>query len=510
MDASEFERVQSMFGFIMERLGTQAILAELIGEVERVLLQRPIMVQRAEALLRSAAKALETVTEEDATVRIARHWIGALRGPSVVSQSHPPDGYAEALAACDYDYLTAEAGVFGASMNETGLVSAQHATLIRHLVDIAPDLLALALALNDVGKASIEAFAEQVAEFIRFAILPQTARTIYGLSRLLNAGTLFQRPVLPGLRRIMRLQINPEVAGELQAASGLQDPPSANVLLLAGTISVLGQPRGVDQGQNPTCQSARAISLWAQNDIGYLLEVIAYAAREDDLIADFEGQIIYSNAMSTGMAKELHTELDTVSLLLTPHIDRIYVEMGRRTIGREGDGHRWVNPEQHGWWVNRGFAQLIHIASGSIQDLDGFARLFYSAYHPAYNGGRDLVYAQPCGIASTNTNGQYVGWHAIAIQRVARDQHDNWRVYFYNPNRDKNQNWGQGIVTSTNDANELEGESSLPFGQFLSRLYVFHYKPSELGDPEAVPADDIAEVRALVVEGWGQNFGWIE
>jgi len=83
-------------------------------------------------------------------------------------------------------------------------------------------------------------------------------------------------------------------------------------------------------------------------------------------------------------------------------------------------------------------------------------------------------------------------------------------VYFYNPNRDKNQNWGQGIVTSTNDANELEGESSLPFGQFLSRLYVFHYKPSELGDPEAVPADDIAEVRALVVEGWGQNFGWIE
>lgn len=510
LDDGALARVQALFRFILDRIGTHAILAELISEVERVLQQRPIMVERAESLLRSAEKALEQAIEEDPTVRIARHWIAALRGPSALSQGNSVQDYPGALADCDYETLTAEAGVFGASMNETGLVSAQHADLLRHLLDAAPNLLALALALNDVGKASIEAFMTQVAEIIRFAVTPQTARTIYGLSRLLNAGTLFSRPVLPGLRRIMRLEIHPEVAAELQTGSALSAPPSANVLLLAGTLSVLGQPRGVDQGFNPTCQSARAISLWAQNDIGYLLELIAYAAREDDLIMDFEGQVLHAGALSTGMVKELHNELDTVSLLLTPHIDRLYVEMGRLTIGRPGDGHRWVNPELHGWWVSSGFAQLIDIAHGAIHAFDAFARLFYSAYHPLYNGGRDLVYAQPCGIASTDASGAYLGWHAISIQRVGQDPDGQWRVYFFNPNRDKGQNWGQGIVTSTNDADELEGESSLLFEQFLSRLYVFHYKPSELGDPDAVPAELVGSVRELVVNGWGVRFGWSE
>jgi hypothetical protein len=510
LDSGALERVQSLFGFILSRIGTQAIIAEVLAEVERVLLQRPIMVERAESLLRSAEKGLEQFAGEDTTVRVARHWIGALRGPSVLAQTYSAEAYSSALAECDYESLTAEAGVFGASMNETGLVSAQHADLLRHLVDMAPDLLPLALALNDVGKVSIEAFASQVAEIIQFAIVPQTARSIYGLSRLLNAGTLFSRPVLPGLRRIMLLDIDAEVASELQAGSEWQHPPSANVLLLAGTLSVLGRPRGVDQGFNPTCQSARAISLWAQNDIGYLLELIAYAAREDDMVVQFEAKTLCSSELATGMAKELHTELDTVSLLLTPHIDRLYVEMGRLTIGRPGDGHRWVNPELHGWWVSRGFAQLIDIANGAIHDLDGFARLFYSAYHPLYNGGRDLVYAQPCGIASTDTTGVFLGWHAISIQRVAPDPDGRWRVYFFNPNREKGQNWGQGIVTSTNDADELEGESSLVFEQFLSRLYVFHYKPSELGDPDAVPSELVEPVRELVVNGWGVQFGWSE
>lgn len=509
-DTAEFERVQAMFAFILARIGTQTILSELIDEVERVLQPRPIMIQRAESLLRSAEKALQQATGNDDTVAIARHWIAALRGPSELAQTVSTTAYRGALVDCSDDQLSVEARVFGASMEQTGLVSAQHADLLGRLLDTAPDRLPLALALNDVGKASIARFAEPVAELIRFAIRPQTARSIYGLSRLLNAGTLFQRPVLLGLRRLMQLDIHPEVAGELQAASEWQQPPSANVLLLADTLSVLGQPRGVDQGQNPTCQSARAISLWAQNDAGYLLEVIAYAARENDLLMHFEGQAIHARDLSTGMVKELHTELDSVSLLLTPHIDRIYFDMGRRTIGRQGDGHRWVNPEQHGWWVRRGFAGLIDVASGAIQHFEDFARLFHSAYHPLYNGGRELVHAQPCGIASTDAMGAFIGWHAIAIQRVGQDQHGQWRVYFFNPNRDKHQDWGQGIVTSTHGADELEGESSLTFEHFLSRLYLFHYEPSELGEPSRIPADSIARVRELIGNGWGANFSWAD
>lgn len=509
-DTGESERVQALFAFLVARIGTQAILTELLDEVERVLLTRPIMIQRAEALLRSAENALQQTAADDETVAIARHWIAALRGPSALSQAESAAAYADALARCDTDQLSAEASVFGASMDQTGLVSAQHADLLRYLVDTAPDQLPAALALNDVGKVSLAAFAESIAEIIRFAIQPQTARSIYGLSRLLNAGTLFQRPVMPGLRRLMQLDIDPAVADELQSASEWQQPPSAHVLLLAGTLSVLGQPRGVDQGHNPACQSARAICLWAQNDIGYLLELIAYAAREDDLVMLFEGQPIHARDLSAGMVKELHTELDSVSLLLTPHIDRIYFEMGRRTIGREGDGHRWVNPEQHGWWVNRGFAGLIDVASGAIQHFDDFARLFHSAYHPLYNGGRQLVYAQPCGIAATDAMGAFIGWHAIAIERVSQDPYGQWRVYFFNPNRDKQQDWGQGIVTSTHDAGEFEGESSLTFEHFLSRLYLFHYKPSELGDPGSVDPDAVARVRELVSNGWGTHFNWAD
>ena len=84
-----------------------------------------------------------------------------------------------------------------------------------------------------------------------------------------------------------------------------------------------------------------------------------------------------------------------------------------------------------------------------------------------------------------------------------------WRVYFFNPNRDKGQNWGHGIHTSTHDAGEWEGESSLPFEQFLMRLYVFHYKRSELGDEHLVPAQTVTEILDGIAVSWGGERDWI-
>ena len=501
-------RVRTLFEFILERIGAATILNALVIEVERVLLQRPIMIQRAEALLRAADRATAELPEDDAAATRARSWIHALKGPSRLSRAGSRDDYVAALAALDTNALAEEAQTFGDAMARTGLVSAQHADLLCHLVDRAPELVGPALALNAVGKVSLGAHQTLISELIKFAIRRETARSIYGLSKLLEQGMTFIRPVLPGLRRLMVLAINPEVAATLREASEWTDPPDANVLLLAGTLSVLGQPRGVDQGLNPTCQSARAISLWAQNDVGYLLELIAYAARENDLVLQFEGLNIRASELTFGLATDLHTELDPVSLLLTPHLDRIYMEMSRHTIGRIGDGHRWVNPELHGWWVHRGFGELIDTASGTVTRCDEFIRDFHAAYHPLYNGGRDLVYAQPCGIATTNHQGALVGWHAISIQRVAFDPAGEWRVYFFNPNRDKEQNWGQGIVTSTHDHGELEGESSLPFEQFLARVYVFHYKTRETGDPSRIPADAVARVRRRIAESWAADMPW--
>lgn len=514
-DKSASERVRQMFELILEKLGAGGILESLIEEVERILLQRPIMVQRVEALLRSARQALEQTNDSDDALAgdaavDARGWINALHGPTALARDCEIDAYAAALADLSPDALATEARTFGRTMSETGLVAFQHADLLRHLVDAAPELLPEALALDAIGRVSLDTHQVLISDILRFTIWWETARSIYGLSCLLNAGKLFIPPVPPGLRRLMVLNIDEEVAEELRESSEWVDPPNANVLLLAGTLSVVGQPRGVDQGHNPTCQSARAISLWAQNDVGYLLELIAHAARDNEVVTHFEGKSIRSRELHNGVAKELDRELDPVSLLLTPHLDRIYFEMGRYTIGRAGDGHRWINPELHGWWVQRGFAELIDTNTSSIRDCDHFIRLFYAAYHPLYNGGRDLVYAQPCGVASTNYNGEFVGWHAISIERVGRDPEDVWRVYFFNPNRDKGQNWGQGVVTSTHDHGELEGESSLPFEQFASRLYVFHYKPRETGNPDDVSDDTVALVRHAIATSWAARFAWTE
>ncbi len=503
--------IQRLFGLLTDRLGSHGILASLAKEAERVMLQRPIMLQHVEAILHAAERSLPADPSEldDEDEALARLYVEGLTGPTRLSRQYTDAAdYAEALEGLDAAELEAEAHRFAESMRRTGLVAPQHAVLLRFLVDRVPELVPEALWLSTTGYASFETHRELVDELIRVAVWPETARSVYGLHGVLERGILFFRPVAPGLRRLIVLPVMDQVAERLQAASGLAAPPSANALLLAGTLSVLGQPRGVDQGHNPTCQAARAISLWSQNDMGYLLELIACAARDDELVMHFEGAEIRSGELSFGLATELHTELDPVSLVLTPHLDRIYMEMSRRTIGRGEDGHRWVNPELHGWWVHRGFAAAIDEITGAVHDYDRFVREFYASYHPEFNGGRDLVYAQPCGVATTNHNGEFVGWHAVAIQRVARDPRGAWRVYFFNPNRDKEQNWGQGVVTSIAHNNEWEGESSLLFEDFVSRLYVFHYNVNEEGDPESVPDVVVAGIRQAARTTWAAEREW--
>lgn len=57
-------------------------------------------------------------------------------------------------------------------------------------------------------------------------------------------------------------------------------------------LQVLGQLLGVGQGANPTCQSARAITMWAQSDPDYLLHLVTQAARIDTAMMHFEGHAI--------------------------------------------------------------------------------------------------------------------------------------------------------------------------------------------------------------------------
>lgn len=75
-----------------------------------------------------------------------------------------------------------------------------------------------------------------------------------------------------------------------------------------------------------------------------------------------------------------------------------------------------------------------------------------------HNGNQPLIHPQPAGIAVTDSAARFIGWHAITILRVTLDQTDQMRVYFYNPNNDSGQNWGDGVTVSTAGHGERFGE----------------------------------------------------
>jgi hypothetical protein len=233
--------------------------------------------------------------------------------------------------------------------------------------------------------------------------------------------------------------------------------------------------------------------------------MVVWAARDDEIIMHFEGKAISSQDSLSGLASHLPMDLDPVSLILVPHLDRIYAEMGRCCIDREGDPHRWVNPEFHGWWCGRGFSINVDVASGKLMQLEVFLRHFYASYHPYYNDNQPLIHPQPAGIAVTDSALRFVGWHAITILRVTLDPNSVMRVYFYNPNNDSGQNWGDDIQVSTSGNSERFGEASLPFEEFASRLYIFHYDPLEPGQFALVKSEELQRVIDRIHRSWGAS-----
>jgi hypothetical protein len=320
---------------------------------------------------------------------------------------------------------------------------------------------------------------------------------------LLERGILYMPPIAPSLWRQITLALSPQTANNLALVFGPTHPP--RVFLLAGVISVLGQPLGVGQGNNPTCQSARAISMWSFNQPDYLLHLIAQAAHSDNIMMHFEGHPIVSSQVPLGMVRSIPLDNDPVSTLLVPHLDRIYNEMGRLCADRGEDPHLWINPEFHGWWVGREFAIAVDINTGKLKSFDTFVRHFLASYHPFYNGNQPVLHPQPAGLAVTDSTGEFVGWHAITLLRVALDQGSTMRVYFFNPNNDSGQNWGHGVEVSTQGNGERFGESSLPIDQLASRLYIFHDDP--LAEPKlaGVPEEQVIAIREMATHSWASD-----
>ncbi len=490
---------------LAERIGYEQIIDKLIDEIWRILRQRPIQVEPVRRMITQIAVCqLNPEIDLGVSGQGADRLVSSLYGPTQACREDPGvEIYRQRLEGMDDSALQGEAIGFARAMHDTGLVSPYHTALLRHLIDRNDYLLAEALGLSSTGRDCLLCYRQLIHALIDRAVLPATAQAVYGLALLLERGILYQPPVAPAMWRQISLPLSAWSRERFRLAYGDETPAEAR--LLEGVLCMLGQPLGVGQGNNPTCQSARALSMWAYNDPDYLLQMVAWAARDDEIIMHFEGQPISSMESGSGVARELPFDLDPVSLLVVPHLDRIYAEMGRRCSGREGDPHRWVNPEFHGWWAGRGFRINVDVATGKLLDLEDFLRHFYASYHPFYNGNQPVIHPQPAGVAVTDSAARFIGWHAITILRVALDPAEIMRVYFYNPNNDSGQDWGDGVQVSTADNGERFGEASLPFEQFASRLYIFHYDPLERGELARVSREELDRVIGHVHRSWGAD-----
>lgn len=512
MRPAAYERAHRLFALLESELTLRGLGVELVAEIRMLAAQRPIQVSRMRSMILHVGDIVDG-GELDSVRGDLEPYLRAAHGRSLLSPSGnvEPRVYRELLSKASTDALREEASCLAEALRSTGITHPNHAVLLRTLTRKEPSLVGDALGLNDVGRAELSQNEEFALQLIRLAVYPETVDSIYGLAQVLERSLLSRPTVAGGLRRLVDLAIEPTARRSLVSREARDAGLSANAILLAGALSVLGQPLGVGQGQSPTCQAARGISLWAQHAPNMLLDLIVSAARDGVVELDFEGLRIASNQIEGGVAGGVFDDtLDPVSMVLVPHLDRLYDELMRRASLRGEDPHRWVNPALYGRWVQAGFVSAIDVITGRVTGYAGFIRKFFATHHSSYNDGNDLVYPNPVGILVTDVHGSLLGPHAVSLQRIDRSPDGELRAYFFNPNNEGRQDWGFGVKPTVSGEGERHGESSLPFAAFASRLYAYHYNPYEEGDGYAVPAEEVAAVEEMARKSWGRSYAWTE
>ncbi len=505
-DNETIKKIRVLFEFLTDHISIDKIKGRLAKEIELICAQRPIVTDRVLKIIETVKNEI-TLSPDDEDDRRLNHYTKAVYAPSEKSGELTVDEYRNYLKEAKRKEIVRECEELSKTMRETGLAVDYHAVLIRR---VAADnvLLKLALGLNDIGKAELDKHQEYVSELIRLVIHPETARSCYGLAKLLERSLLSHQPVKNGLQRILGSTLHPDVTVSIKKSrkTSSLDP---TYILVAECLGILGQPLGVGQGWNPTCQSARGISLWSSHAPGKLLKMIENAAKSNSLGMRFEGNVIKSEVLLAGLVKKLDYNLDAVSVVLVPHLDKIYNEMMKRAANRADDPHKWVNPAMYGHWIPTGFISAYDYLTNSIKNYEKFVRTFYITHHPDYNGGHDLAYPNPVGIFLTSSTGKLIGFHAVSILRV-RKVKGNTRVFILNPNNEGRQRWQDDIRPTVAGNGERPGESSLPFYQFASRLYAFHFNQADLADLSRVDDTEIQKIIDMSKGSWGESYQWME
>jgi len=507
---NSLRRLRLLFAFILKRMPVESFKDKLEKEIQEISAQRPIVTKRLRELLHlvNSHFKLDAQNSSDTVLKL---YIEAAFNPTDNSRkSGSVERYKDDLLSFSPELLEYEACEMAYKMVETGLVSEYHVVLLRLLAQKMPALVPTALNLDSHGQAEYERHYKLVVQLIDAYVLPGNEDVIYGLSGVLNRNLLSRRVVLHSLKKLLHIKLNPSITHRLSTGqySGVGLDPK--VLLVGGILQMLGHPLGVGQGMNPTCQSARGLSMWSRHSPGKLLEMLVTAAVADEVKVRYQGELISSSIIQNQQQFDL--DLDPVSVVLVPLLDNIYKQMIQKAQLRFPfeDPHITVNPAFYGLWIPTGFISCYNSTLNAIQGYDHFVRLFYAVFHPEYNEGFRLVYPLPVGIFVTTSRADFLGYHAISLLRFKRDPSGEMRAYFFNPNNDGRQDWGQGIKPTVSGNGERHGESSLPFHQLLSRIYAYHYNSVE-GDnlsEKQIPDALVEKVKQLAKESWGKKYYW--
>ena len=510
LSPNSLKRIRLLFSFLLKRMPLDSFKDKLVQEIREVSAQRPLVMGRLKDILRLVYEKVN-LDVENADNQVLAFYVNALfhptarclRAPSLVV-------YLEQLKTEPEAVWIEEAQSMAHAMRETGLVSDFQLSLLRHICENKRQLVPEILGLDSHGKAEFERHADFVCQTVKDYFVFENKEAIYGLSRMLNRNLFSRQVVNHALHKLFRTRMHPGVKRGLKKGRPDDSKITAKQLIAGGIIQLLGHPLGIGQGMNPTCQSARGLSMWSKHSPGKLLNMVAGVLASNQLTFRYQGELVSSEALVSDQTFDQN--LDPVSVVLVPHLDNIYQQMMQKAMLKfpAQDPHVTVNAAFYGLWIPTGFISCYNQVLNVIQDFGKFVRLFYAAFHPRYNRGFQLVYPVPLGIFITSSRAEFLGFHAISLLRVATGPDGDMRAYFFNPNNDGRQNWGQGINPTVAGNGERQGESSLPFCQLLSRVYAFHYNSFEAeSNLEKVKSESEREmVEELARASWGKKYFW--
>jgi hypothetical protein len=167
-----FGRAERMFRVVRGHISMEGFGHSLVEEIKLICAQRPIVTRRVRKLLDLASQ-LPNETIDDWVREHVDFYLHATFAVTELSEAAgSPEPYRNMLRELDAEKLRAEVEQFSHSLWETGLSSPMHAVLLLQLRNAQPDLLPVALGLDDIGRAGLKRAQDFVFALIDEAVTP--------------------------------------------------------------------------------------------------------------------------------------------------------------------------------------------------------------------------------------------------------------------------------------------------------------------------------------------------